>query len=66
MHFYEPIYTSKMIDLIIPKKTRNYIPQDLEMKWENLAPIFDELLSRRMETLPELEKWLKDKSELEA
>ncbi len=55
-----------MIDLIIPKKKRNYIPQDFEMKWENLAPIFDELLNRRIETLPELEKWLKDKSELEA
>jgi oligoendopeptidase F len=55
-----------MIDLIIPKKTRNYIPQDLEMKWENLAPIFDELLGRKIETLPELEQWLKDKSELEA
>jgi oligoendopeptidase F len=66
MLFYEPTYISKMIDLTIPKKTRNYIPQDLEMKWENLAPVFDELLKRSIETLPELEKWLKDKSELEA
>jgi oligoendopeptidase F len=55
-----------MIDLIIPKKTRNYIPQDLEIKWENLAPIFDELLNRHLDTLADLEKWLRDKSELEA
>jgi oligoendopeptidase F len=55
-----------MIDLIISKKTRNYIPQDLEMTWENLAPLFDELLNRKIGTLPELEKWLRDKSELEA
>jgi oligoendopeptidase F len=55
-----------MIDLIIPKKTRNYIPQDLEIKWENLSPIFDELLNRKLETLRDLEQWLKDKSELEA
>ncbi|MDB5020574.1 MAG: oligoendopeptidase [Pedobacter sp.] len=55
-----------MIDLIIPKKIRNYIPQALEMKWETLSPIFDELLNRKLETLTELEQWLKDKSELEA
>lgn len=55
-----------MIDLIIPKKIRNYIPQDLEIKWENLSPIFDELLNRKLETLVELEQWLRDKSELEA
>lgn len=55
-----------MIDLIIPKKTRNYIPQDLEIKWENLSPLFDELLNRELETLADLEKWLRDKSELEA
>lgn len=55
-----------MIDLIIPKKIRNYIPQALEIKWENLSPIFDELLNRKLETLTDLEQWLRDKSELEA
>jgi oligoendopeptidase F len=55
-----------MIDLTIPKKIRNYIPQQLEIKWENLSPIFDELLNRKLETLRELEQWLSDKSELEA
>ena len=55
-----------MIDLTIPKKKRNYIPQELEMKWDNLAPIFDELLARQIDNVTELETWLKDKSELEA
>jgi oligoendopeptidase F len=55
-----------MIDLIIPKKIRNYIPQELEIKWEILAPIFEELLNRDLQTLAEVEQWLRDKSELEA
>jgi oligoendopeptidase F len=55
-----------MIDLIIPKKTRTYIPQELEIKWENLAPIFEELQNRPLPTVADLEQWLKDKSELEA
>ncbi|KIO76698.1 oligoendopeptidase F [Pedobacter lusitanus] len=55
-----------MINLIIPKKTRTYIPQDLEIKWENLSPVLDELLDRKITSVTELEKWLRDKSELEA
>lgn len=55
-----------MIDLIIPKKTRTYIPQELEIKWENLAPIFEDLQTRALPTIEALEQWLKDKSELEA
>ena len=55
-----------MIDLIIPKKTRTYIPQELEIKWENLSPIFEELKNRPLPTVADLEQWLKDKSELEA
>jgi oligoendopeptidase F len=55
-----------MISLTIPKKKRAYIPQDLEIKWDNLQPILNELLSRDIDNVHELEKWLKDKSELEA
>ncbi|WP_158796818.1 M3 family oligoendopeptidase [Pedobacter sp. L105] len=55
-----------MIDLIIPKKTRTYIPQELEIKWDTLSPILDELLNRTINDVTELEHWLKDKSELEA
>lgn len=55
-----------MIDLTIPKKKRNYIPQDLKIKWDNIQPILEELLSRNIGNVHELEQWLRDKSELEA
>lgn len=55
-----------MINLTIPKKIRTYIPQELEIKWDNLSPILDELVNRPIENVTELEHWLKDKSELEA
>lgn len=55
-----------MINLTIPKKIRTYIPQDLEIKWDNLSPILDELLHRTIDSVTGLEQWLKDKSELEA
>src|ERR1700754_4537848 len=51
---------------MIHKKTRTYIPQNLEIKWENLEPIFKELTERPINSVEELEKWLHDKSELEA
>ncbi|EDM35830.1 oligoendopeptidase F [Pedobacter sp. BAL39] len=55
-----------MINLSIPKKKRIYIPQNLEITWDNLEPILEELLARPIENVQELEQWLKDKSELEA
>ncbi|MHA4896639.1 M3 family oligoendopeptidase [Pedobacter sp. PWIIR3] len=55
-----------MIDLTIPKKKRNYIPQELEIKWEKLEPILEELMDRSIANVHELEQWLRDKSELEA
>jgi oligoendopeptidase F len=55
-----------MIDLTIPKKKRNYIPQELEITWETLEPILNELLERDLSNVQELEQWLRDKSELEA
>ncbi|MEJ5962725.1 M3 family oligoendopeptidase [Pedobacter immunditicola] len=55
-----------MIDLNIPKKKRNYVPQELEMKWDVLEPMLSELLARQINNVAELESWLKDKSELQA
>lgn len=55
-----------MNNLIINKKPRAYLPQDLKIEWENLTPIFNELLKRDINSIEELEQWLKDKSELEA
>ncbi|RZK19142.1 MAG: M3 family oligoendopeptidase [Pedobacter sp.] len=52
--------------MIIEKKTRTYIPQDLAITWESLAPLFTELQNREINNVDELEQWLKDRSELEA
>lgn len=55
-----------MDNLIINKKIRTYIPQQFVMEWQNIAPILDELLHRPIQSVAELEQWLRDKSELEA
>jgi oligoendopeptidase F len=51
---------------MIHKKTRKYIPADLEMKWEALEPLFKELRDRSINSAHELELWLQNRSELEA
>jgi oligoendopeptidase F len=51
---------------MITKKPRTYIPQELTITWESLAPLFTELQNREINSTAELEKWLKDRSELEA
>lgn len=55
-----------MKNLTITKKVRTYIPADLQIKWENLEPLFKELLERPINSTLELEQWLQDRSELEA
>lgn len=52
--------------MIITKKPRTYIPQELNITWENLEPLFTELQNRKITSTAELEHWLKDRSELEA
>ncbi|MDA9554760.1 M3 family oligoendopeptidase [Pelobium sp.] len=52
--------------MIIEKKIHQYLPQDLTIDWDYLEPIFNELLAREINSAEDLEKWLKDKSELEA
>jgi oligoendopeptidase F len=52
--------------MIIEKKIRTYIPQDLAITWESLSPLFTELQNREINNVDELERWLKDRSELEA
>ncbi len=51
---------------MIAKKSRTYIPVTLEIKWENLEPLFKELAGRSINSAAELEQWLRDRSELEA
>ncbi|GGH18868.1 M3 family oligoendopeptidase [Pedobacter zeae] len=52
--------------MIITKKPRKYIPQELTITWENLEPLFTELQHRELNSTAKLEQWLKDRSELEA
>ncbi|PWS26743.1 M3 family oligoendopeptidase [Pedobacter yonginense] len=52
--------------MMINKKTRTYIPQDLTITWDSLEPLFAELQNRELNSVAELEQWLKDRSELEA
>lgn len=51
---------------MISKKERKYIPSNLEITWTYLEPLFSELQNREINSVAELEKWLKDRSELEA
>src|ERR1700743_2360302 len=51
---------------MIHKKTRTYLPQSFEIKWETLEPLFKELTERPINSVEELEHWLHDRSELEA
>ena len=52
--------------MTIVKKTRTYIPANLEIKWETLEPLYKELVDRAINSAEELEQWLRDRSELEA
>lgn len=52
--------------MIIKKKEKTFVPHNIEIKWENLEPLFTELVNRLLNSVTELEKWLQDRSELEA
>ena len=52
--------------MIIEKKPRVFVPGNLEMKWENLEPLFEELQTREILSKEDLERWLQNRSELEA
>ena len=46
---------------------RSFLPDKLKVtSWEVLEPFFNQLLEREIHSKEELEKWLKDRSELEA
>ena len=51
---------------MIHKKTRTYIPATLEINWENLETLYQELRDRQINSVDELEQWLRNRSELEA
>jgi oligoendopeptidase F len=45
---------------------RKYVPAGTPFDWENLSRIFDELNSRPIDSLAELQKWISDEDELNA
>ncbi len=46
---------------------RNYLSESFSPRtWEELEPLFKELLNRKIGSVAELEQWLKDQSEVEA
>lgn len=51
----------------IKKLPRHFLPAEFAISnWEGLEPYFKNLEERSIDSLPELEQWLKDASELEA
>ena len=51
----------------IKKLERSYLPADFVVKdWASLEPYFKDLAERPIQSVKDLEKWLKDSSELEA
>lgn len=51
----------------IHKPARHFLPKDFQVTtWDKLEPYFKELTERPINSKAELEKWLKDSSELEA
>jgi oligoendopeptidase F len=51
----------------IKKLTRHFLPVDFTItNWETLEPFFKQLDERAINSLQDLEEWLKDSSELEA
>ncbi len=50
----------------LDKLKRFFLPETLDITWENLLPYFQKLESRNLNTIDELHQWLKDRSELEA
>jgi len=51
---------------MIHKKTRTYIPEGFDIRWESLEPLYIELRDRSINSVSDLEKWLRDRSEVEA
>jgi oligoendopeptidase F len=48
-------------------KERHYLPQQIEIrKWDDIKDFYDELKSRLINSVTELEKWMMDRAELEA
>ncbi|WP_242920458.1 M3 family oligoendopeptidase [Pontibacter liquoris] len=60
--------TSASPKITIPRrKPRVYLSEDFKVdNWETIRPYFEELKSREINSVEELEKWMADRSELES
>ncbi|TPE42868.1 M3 family oligoendopeptidase [Pontibacter mangrovi] len=60
--------TKQTTELTIPKrKPRTYLSEDFKVEqWETIKPYFEELKTRDLNSVQELEKWMQDRSELES
>lgn len=53
--------------MIIEKNPRKFLSESLVIQaWEDLKPFFDDLLQRELDSISVFEKWLEDRSELDA
>ncbi|HTJ48201.1 MAG TPA: hypothetical protein VL443_02025, partial [Cyclobacteriaceae bacterium] len=54
--------------LVIPKRPeRKFLPEQFTVtSWQVLKPYFDNLMSRDLNSMEDLKKWLHDRSELES
>ncbi|HRG78519.1 MAG TPA: M3 family oligoendopeptidase, partial [Cyclobacteriaceae bacterium] len=51
----------------ITRPKRQFLPEEFTISdWVSLKPYFDNLLSRELQNLESLRKWLSDRSELES
>ncbi|HEY3405649.1 MAG TPA: M3 family oligoendopeptidase [Ohtaekwangia sp.] len=57
-----------MAEVSIPKRPeRKFLPENFTVTtWDILKPYFDELLQRKLDSLDNLKKWFKDRSEVES
>lgn len=59
---------TKMNDLILPtRRARKFIGENIELNsWNDLEPLFENLVSREITNSEELQQWFFDRSELES
>jgi oligoendopeptidase F len=52
---------------VLQEHERAFVPKEFKVTtWSRLKPYYNDLLKRELHSLPDLEQWLKDKSELDA
>jgi len=64
---YKKYFMPMTLSADIQKQKRHFLPEDFTVtKWEALEPYFKALVERKINSVEELEHWLKDMSEVEA